>query len=122
MTDKSDRLDILNRDRFMDVVCGDVPADLGFVSGTYRNQPSEFLVMIITDPDEQDVQDDEDIEVTTIPLAVFLSDEDLSYIEIPNGADITSIEFTEQPEDLEEDEEEDLELELLMFKPKGPPN
>jgi len=122
MTDKSDRLDILNRDRFMDVVCGDVPADLGFVSGTYRNQPSEFLVMIITDPDEQDVQDDEDIEVTTIPLAVFLSDEDLSYIEIPNGADITSIEFTEQPEDSEEDEEEDLELELLMFKPKGFPH
>jgi len=114
MADKTNRLDVLNKERFMDVISGEAPIDLGFVTGIYRNQPSEILVMVLSDSD-----DDDDLEVSTIPLAVFLSEEDLTYIEIPNGSDIETITFSEEPENEGGEETEDV-IDLSNFKPKGP--
>ena len=116
MADKTNRLDVLNKERFMDVISGEAPIDLGFVTGIYRNQPSEILVMVLDNPDDTE---DTDLGIATIPLAVFLSEEDLSYIEIPDGSDIETITFSEEPENEGGEETEDV-IELSNFKPKGP--
>lgn len=94
-----DRFDVVNRDRFLEIVYGASELELGFVTGTYRNQPCELLVMVIEEEEEPEEGD----SVTVVPLAAFLSEEDLSYIDIPFGETVETIEFSpideEEPPD-----------------------
>ena len=107
MDDTLDRVDILNKERFLDIIYGESDLQLGTVEGTYRNAPCELLVMITEDPTREEGGD-----VAVKPLAVFLSEEDLSYIDISYGSDVEVIEFDVTTLDGETD--------LKDMKPKGP--
>jgi hypothetical protein len=90
MKDEEDRYDIVNKNRFLDVVCGESALELGLVTGTYKNQPCELLVMV----NDHDVSVDAD-KITVIPLAIFISEEDINHLDIPSSAEIEVIEFND---------------------------
>jgi len=91
MKDEEDRYDIVNKNRFLDVVCGESALELGLVTGTYKNQPCELLVMV---NENINVSKDAD-KITVIPLAIFISEEDIMHLDIPYSAEIEIIEFND---------------------------
>jgi len=108
MSDILNRFDSINKERFLDIICGEVDLELGTVEGTYKEKPCEFLVMVI---DAVDTKDEEENEVLTIiPLATFLSEKDMALVDIPNNSEVEVVEFTDDED----------ELDLDSFNPKGP--